>query len=72
MASVITKQNLHRRHFLRGAGVALGLPLLDAMVPAFARAEINPVPRRFFGIWLSAQSSDARLRDALAAQPATR
>jgi len=50
MASVITKQNLHRRHFLRGAGVALGLPLLDAMVPAFARAEINPVPRRFFGI----------------------
>lgn len=28
--------------------------------------------RRFFGIWLSAQTSDARLRDALAAQAATR
>ncbi len=50
MASVITKQNLHRRHFLRGAGVALALPLLDAMTPALARAATTPVPRRFFGI----------------------
>ncbi len=50
MASIITKQNLHRRHFLRGAGVALGLPLLDAMMPALVRADITPVPRRFFGI----------------------
>ena len=50
MASVITKQTLHRRHFLRGAGVALGLPLLDAMAPALLRAAANPVPRRFFGI----------------------
>jgi hypothetical protein len=50
MTSVITKQSLHRRHFLRGAGVALGLPLLEAMTPALVRAETNPVPRRFFGI----------------------
>ncbi len=29
---------LNRRTFLRGTGVAMGLPLLDAMVPATARA----------------------------------
>jgi hypothetical protein len=46
-----TSSNLSRRHFLRGAGVLLGLPLLDAMVPAFARADTKAlVPRRFFGI----------------------
>ena len=51
MTSVITKRNLHRRHFLRGAGVALGLPLLEAMTPAMVRAEVAVgVPRRFFGI----------------------
>jgi hypothetical protein len=33
---IITKRVLPRRTFLKGAGVALGLPLLDAMVPAFA------------------------------------
>jgi len=50
MASVITKQSLHRRHFLGGAGVALGLPMLDAMAPALVQAAAIPVPRRFFGI----------------------
>lgn len=46
-----TSSSLSRRHFLRGAGVLLGLPLLDAMQPAFARAdESKEVPRRFFGI----------------------
>jgi len=30
----ITKKHLSRRTFLRGAGVAVGLPLLDAMVPS--------------------------------------
>ncbi|HEU4752710.1 MAG TPA: DUF1552 domain-containing protein [Armatimonadota bacterium] len=46
-----TPRPLSRRHFLRGAGVLLGLPLLDAMVPSFARADTsNLVPRRFFGI----------------------
>jgi hypothetical protein len=33
-----SKRALSRRSFLRGAGVALSLPLLDAMVPAFARS----------------------------------
>jgi hypothetical protein len=33
---IITKRALPRRTFLKGAGAAIGLPLLDAMVPAFA------------------------------------
>lgn len=46
-----TQHSLSRRHFLCGAGVLLGLPLLDAMLPAFARASgAGPIPRRFFGI----------------------
>jgi len=48
---ILTRQALSRRHFLRGAGVLLGLPLLDAMEPAFARMDSQKsVPRRFFGI----------------------
>ncbi|HTO58723.1 MAG TPA: hypothetical protein VMJ74_13055, partial [Pseudomonadales bacterium] len=31
----VTKKSLHRRTFLRGVGVTLGLPFLEAMVPAF-------------------------------------
>src|SRR5262245_16871610 len=34
MAIFLTKKHLSRRTFLRGSGVALGLPLLDAMIPA--------------------------------------
>ena len=46
-----TSNPISRRHFLRGAGVLLGLPLLDAMQPAIASADrAVPVPRRFFGI----------------------
>lgn len=41
---------LSRRHLLRGAGVLLGLPLLDAMRPAFARTAEPTPPRRFLGI----------------------
>ena len=33
---MITKKSLPRRTFLRGLGTTLALPLLDAMVPAFA------------------------------------
>jgi hypothetical protein len=40
---------LSRRTLLRGVGVSLALPLLDAMVPA-ARAQQAGVPRRMFGI----------------------
>lgn len=45
-----TQRALSRRHLLRGAGVLLGLPLLDAMRPAFARTAEPTTPRRFLGI----------------------
>ena len=42
---------LSRRGFLRGAGVTLALPLLDAMRPAFSRAAGKPKsPRRMVAI----------------------
>ena len=45
----ITKKALSRRTFLRGAGVAVALPMLDAMIPAFAKpAATSPVKR--FGV----------------------
>jgi Protein of unknown function (DUF1552) len=47
----ITKKHLSRRTFLRGAGVAVGLPLLDAMVPAWtalAQTAATPKPRMGF------------------------
>lgn len=55
---VSTLSALSRRKFLRGAGILLALPLLDAMTPAFADArKRNPSvttpggkPRRMFGI----------------------
>ncbi len=47
---IATRRALDRRHFLKGAaGTALGLPLLEAMLPCFGRAADNPVdsPKRF-------------------------
>jgi uncharacterized protein DUF1552 len=44
----ITKMSLPRRTFLRAVGATLGLPLLEAMVPAFtaiAKTAANPQPR---------------------------
>jgi hypothetical protein len=41
----ITKKHLSRRHVLRGAGAAIALPFLDAMVPA-AAAQAAPAPLR--------------------------
>ena len=39
MSNFITQHwLLNRRHFLRGAGAALALPLLDAMIPMTASA----------------------------------
>jgi hypothetical protein len=50
-APFVSPRALSRRSFLRGTGVALGLPLLDAMLPAFARAASNaPEPRRMLAI----------------------
>jgi hypothetical protein len=47
----ITKKHISRRNMLRGAGVAIGLPLLDAMIPAAtALAQTAAVPPpRFWG-----------------------
>jgi BMFP domain-containing protein YqiC len=55
---VSTKRALSRRKFLRGAGILLSLPMLEAMTPAFAAvtktasADATPggKPRRMFGI----------------------
>jgi BMFP domain-containing protein YqiC len=35
---IATRRSLSRRQFLRGAGIVLSLPLLDSMLPSFARA----------------------------------
>src|SRR5437667_1871923 len=39
---IVTKMALPRRTFLQGAGVALALPLLDAMVPALSAMAAGP------------------------------
>jgi len=48
------RRSLPRRHFLRGAGVMLGLPLLDAMQPLFAqhgnKSKNGGIPRRMLAI----------------------
>lgn len=43
----VTKKALSRRTVLRGMGTAIALPLLDAMVPAFAPAATTAPIRRF-------------------------
>ena len=46
-----THHAISRREFLRASGVALALPLLDAMLPAFARAaETVTTPRRMLAV----------------------
>ncbi len=44
---------LSRRTVLRGAGISLGLPMLDAMTPAFAASEEGQHAKRFVGVSLS-------------------
>ena len=49
----ITKKHIPRRTFLRGAGVTLALPLLDAMLPAqtlVSKTGAGP-KQRFVGIF---------------------
>ncbi len=43
----VTKKTISRRTILRGAGTALALPLLDAMIPAFAPAATTTPVKRF-------------------------
>lgn len=48
MPHLATRPALSRRHFLRGAGGAMmGLPLLEAMSPAFSRGAPTTSPKRF-------------------------
>jgi Protein of unknown function (DUF1552) len=77
---IISRRALPRRTFLRGAGAAIGLPLLDAMVPAFSAepADVrrlgfvylpNGVAKNFTGIdyWTPAGvGSDMELATILA------
>src|SRR5689334_7717092 len=44
---IVTKKSLSRRTVLRGVGTAVALPLLDAMLPAFAPAATTAPVRRF-------------------------
>ena len=47
----LTKKHLSRRTVLKGAGVTLALPLLDAMIPAWtalAQTAASPKPRMGF------------------------
>jgi hypothetical protein len=44
---IVTKKAISRRTFLRGAGTALALPLLDAMIPAMTAQDQTPAaPQR--------------------------
>jgi hypothetical protein len=45
----ISKRAMARRTFMKGVGVTLGLPLLDAMVPAMSAAQAVTAPVRRFG-----------------------
>jgi hypothetical protein len=55
---ISSRSVLSRRRFLRGAGIAVALPLFESMIPAFARAAdqaLSPLatgatPRRMFGV----------------------
>ena len=51
----ITKKHLPRRTFLKGLGVTMALPLLDAMIPArTALAQTAAAPKLARGIHLLA------------------
>ena len=76
---IITKKHLPRRTFLRGAGTALALPLLDAMIPALKADKFTaaaPVRRLGFVFYTlgvnvdkwrpKGQGADYQLSEALA------
>jgi hypothetical protein len=49
--NISTQRALSRRTFLKAAGTTIALPLLDAMMPAFAKAaSAAKIPRRMVGI----------------------
>jgi hypothetical protein len=50
MCTFTFQKHLSRRALLRGAGVTLGLPLLEAMTPALAAVPEAKTARRFVGV----------------------
>ncbi len=50
MSTFTFQKHLSRRALLRGAGVTLGLPLLEAMTPALAAVAEAKAARRFVGV----------------------
>ena len=73
---VLTKKHLSRRTVLKGAGVSLGLPLLDAMIPAAtALAQTAAAPKLrvgFFYIPHGAIMGNTPLRQGMDALDAER
>lgn len=53
MSTITFKNHLSRRAMLRGAGISLGLPLLEAMTPAFAAVKEAKQAKRFVGVSMS-------------------
>lgn len=53
MSTYTSGKHLSRRTVLRGAGVSLALPLLEAMRPAFAKAVEEKRAKRFVGVSLA-------------------
>ena len=49
---IVTRKSLDRRTLLKGFGVALGLPFLDAMTPAFASTVPSSQPVRLAWFYL--------------------
>src|SRR5262245_21632049 len=47
---LITRKHIPRRTFLRGAGAALALPVLDAMTPALAAETKRPIRLAFMQV----------------------
>ena len=47
---IADRRTINRRTFLRGAGVAMSLPILESMTPVFARAKESEPPRRMLAI----------------------
>jgi hypothetical protein len=52
MPAILTRKHLSRRMLLRGAGVSMALPWLEAMTPPFARDGAGEPPRRFVSLSL--------------------
>jgi hypothetical protein len=49
---IVTKMAIPRRTFLRGAGIGLALPFLDAMVPAISAMAAASAPRRLGYVYI--------------------